>query len=170
MLLFMKVIARDSHIEGKGVFATEPIAAGECIYTMSGTEISEEALDELLDAEQIRFDDPFEIGGGKYLLLDPLPVLTNHSCEPNAGIRGTNELFALRDIATGEEITFDYATTVGRNGEGQSDWELPCLCNTPSCRKIVGNWLTLPKERLAFFKEKDALPTFVLAQLAEIQD
>lgn len=37
-------------------------------------------------------------------------VFVNHSCRPNAAVRG-QALVATRDIAPGEEITFDYTTT-----------------------------------------------------------
>jgi hypothetical protein len=51
----------------------------------------------------------------------------NHSCEPNAYLRGL-ELVALADIPARSEITFDYNTT---------EWELAspftCLCGAPSC-------------------------------------
>jgi hypothetical protein len=45
---------------------------------------------------------------------------------------------AMRDLAVGEEICFDYATT------DSSDYdEFQCACGTPSCRgKVTGrDWL-----------------------------
>jgi len=51
----------------------------------------------------------------------------NHSCAPNAFLRGL-ELIALEDIPARAEITFDYNTT---------EWELAspftCLCGAPHC-------------------------------------
>ena len=36
--------------------------------------------------------------------------MINHSCEPNCGLLGQMLLVAMRDIARGEELCFDYAT------------------------------------------------------------
>ena len=54
----------------------------------------------------------------------------NHSCAPNTFFRCTPEraeVYALRDIAAGEELTVDY-------GESQHDGRLPCRCGAPGCR------------------------------------
>lgn len=68
----------------------------------------------------------------------------NHSCQPNAGVfskylptlnYATIVLFSLRDIAMGDEIQFDYATT-----ESTLTNELlgtPCLCNSQKCRNVL---------------------------------
>src|SRR3954471_10947849 len=54
----------------------------------------------------------------------------NHSCEPNTFFRCTPEraeVYALRDIAPGEELTVDY-------GETQHDGKLACRCGAARCR------------------------------------
>ncbi len=57
----------------------------------------------------------------------------NHSCEPNAGFpTGKPELFALRDIVTGEEIAWDYSTSLVEEG-----WSLECRCGSERCRGTV---------------------------------
>jgi uncharacterized protein len=56
----------------------------------------------------------------------------NHSCKPNAGIRGQISLVAMRDIAPGEEVTFDYAMTDSTEYD-----EFECNCETPTCRGYV---------------------------------
>ena len=56
----------------------------------------------------------------------------NHSCNPNAWISGQISLLARRRIESGEEITFDYATTDG------SDYDtFECHCGDPLCRGVV---------------------------------
>src|SRR5690606_29826671 len=67
----------------------------------------------------------------------------NHHCEPNALIRH-RELIALRDIARGEGVTFDYNTT---------EWELAdpfaCHCGSPLCVGVVrGAKHLTPEQRL----------------------
>ena len=51
----------------------------------------------------------------------------NHSCEPNATIRG-REVHALRAIRQWEEITFDYNTTEYDMAE-----PFDCRCGSPRC-------------------------------------
>jgi hypothetical protein len=56
----------------------------------------------------------------------------NHSCEPNAGFRGQLFLTAMRDIAAGEQVTFDYAMVLNLETH-----RFECRCNSQSCRRIV---------------------------------
>ena len=53
-----------------------------------------------------------QIGVNRYLDLDEPGRLVNHSCDPNAAIREELLLVAIRDIQIGEEIRFDYSTTI----------------------------------------------------------
>ncbi|MHB8630096.1 MAG: SET domain-containing protein-lysine N-methyltransferase [Aggregatilineales bacterium] len=57
--------------------------------------------------------------------------MINHSCDPNAGVKGQNVLVARRDIAPGEEICFDYETT---DTQGMN---FVCRCGSPKCRKRI---------------------------------
>lgn len=62
----------------------------------------------------------------------------NHSCNPNAGIRGQVCLVAMRNIQIDEEITFDYAMADGSEYD-----EFLCACGAPQCRgRVTGNdWM-----------------------------
>jgi SET domain-containing protein len=54
---------------------------------------------------------------------------TNHSCAPNATMRirnGRIELYAMRDVAQGEELTVNY-------GETHHGGRLACRCGAPRC-------------------------------------
>ena len=61
----------------------------------------------------MRQSDPLQIASGLYLDIGEPGVLVNHSCAPNAGIRDDVRLVALSDIVVGEEIFYDYSTTMG---------------------------------------------------------
>jgi len=55
----------------------------------------------------------------------------NHSCDPNADafvIGGSLFIFALREIAPGEEITVDYLNSFEQD-------QSVCQCRTASCRQ-----------------------------------
>lgn len=58
----------------------------------------------------------------------------NHSCAPNCetqNIRGRIWVVALRDIAPGEELSYDY-------GFGFSEWrEHPCRCGAENCAGYI---------------------------------
>ena len=57
----------------------------------------------------------------------------NHSCDPNTFFRCTPEraeVYALRRIRAGEELTCDY-------GESQHEGKLPCRCGARNCRGFI---------------------------------
>lgn len=87
-----------------------------------------------------QFNHMVQVGPSRWRLPSLLGAAFNHSCNPNAGIRGLYEFVAMRDIAAGEEICWDYA--MSENYE----WRMDCLCGTPQCRKVVGAHDLLPPE------------------------
>jgi uncharacterized protein len=116
---------------GHGVFALKPVYAGEILVVWGGEIYTAEQLDDLSE-QAVSLG--LQLEEGLYII----PQYTgpadwvNHSCEPNAGIRGQVTVIAMRDIAPGEEVTFDYAMT------DASDYdEFRCECNTPACRKRI---------------------------------
>lgn len=62
----------------------------------------------------------------------------NHSCDPNVGIQGQCVLVAMRDIAPGEQVCFDYAMT-----DGSPYDEFECGCGAANCRgQVTGtDWM-----------------------------
>jgi hypothetical protein len=58
-------------------------------------------------------------------------IFSNHSCDPNIGLKGQVVFVAMRDIKAGEELTHDWATT------DDDDYQMECKCGAPNCRKIV---------------------------------
>jgi hypothetical protein len=51
------------------------------------------------------------------------------------------ELVALRDIEAGEEVTWDYSTTMF-----EDDWEIECLCGAYNCRGRIREFRYLPDD------------------------
>ncbi len=116
--------------KGRGVFAREPIAKGMRIFEFQGRVLPGTALTDDLLAMQI--------GPDLWLCSDGslLDDCVNHSCDPNAGfVDGNPALFALRDIEPGEEIAWDYSTSISEPG-----WTLECRCGSVDCRGIVRSW------------------------------
>ncbi len=84
-----------------------------------------------------------QVEDGAYLLTEQEGPAdwVNHCCEPNAGMRGTLTLVAMRDIQAGEEICFDYAMTDGSDYD-----EFDCGCGAVFCRgRVTGNDWQLPE-------------------------
>ncbi len=157
----MSLLVKESPIKGKGIFTTRDIAKGEIITTFVGEVMNQEEAWRRIDHGIERNDDPLQIGDRMYLDLHQPFVYFNHSCTPNALLCETANLIALRDISTGEEIVFDYSTTVGKD----SDWEMKCLCGAKNCRKVLGNVGTIPKDVLVEYRRLGGLQTFIRRQM-----
>jgi hypothetical protein len=131
----LKVIL--SGIHGYGVVTTRTFAKGEIICYGDG----------VLYKEDDDFDDTYALvlpgedsGLGEQFFWD-LACQTrwfNHSCDPNSEVQSKWDheaktvrawWVALRDIAIGEEILYDYAF-VGEVAEA-------CACGAPTCRGLI---------------------------------
>jgi hypothetical protein len=160
---------KKSKIAGNGVFAKRKIEKGQSIHLLTGELCSIEEILKRVDEGKEAESDPLEVDDEKYLDLDELSRTFNHSCDPNAFIRGKNELIALRDIKTGEEITFDYSITMNDNEDkikkaGRSLWKCECRCGSKNCRGIIDQFKTLPKEVQIFYIKNKFMPDFMLKQ------
>jgi hypothetical protein len=120
-----------------GVYARQPVRAGERLVVWGGEIVTWETLIQL--PPHLR---PYsvQVEEGLYLVsarVGPADWV-NHSCDPNAGLEGQMVLVARRDIAVGEEICFDYATS-----DGSPYDEFECTCGAANCRgRVTGNdWL-----------------------------
>jgi uncharacterized protein len=153
---------------GKGVFALENIKKGRIIKILSGEIISFDECIKRIKKGKERQSDSLQVGLELDMDFDTLSNTFNHSCNPNAGIRKTSELFALRNIKKGEEITYDYSATIGPNIP-LSLWSMRCKCGAKNCRKIVGNVLTIPDKILQKYKKLGALQDYMKVELKKIK-
>lgn len=167
------VEVRESGVAGKGCFATKPIREGETIHILGGELLTGPEIDQRIIAGEERPDDELQIGENLFFALDNPSYFFNHSCEPNGGIRGASELFALRDIEEGEEITYDYATTVGVERDpswllGNNDWIMACECGSEKCRGEIKPVTSIPEKTLDNYVKRGALPIFIRQQLLQL--
>lgn len=149
---------------GLGVVAGSAIPAAARIHRMGGRRVDLQGCVVEIQAGRIGRDDPLQVAEDVYFILDAFSICFNHSCDPNAGIRGEGELFALRGIAPGEEITFDYSTTVPP-WVSPCGWRMACRCQCAGCRHEIGNVLTLPASQLAYYRANHAMPDYILRAL-----
>lgn len=129
-----KTQVRESPIQGKGLFAAEPIAEGEIVavkggYILTGGEW--EMLEKELGPAEIQIADGLFIAPVCQAERDGAMLYTNHSCDPNIAIQGQIALVSMRDIEAGEELTHDWATT------DDLDYEMQCNCGAQSCRGTI---------------------------------
>lgn len=137
---FPYVKVKGSSIHNRGLFAARSIPEGEQFIQYLGEIISKKESERrgIAQHEAAQSD-----GGGSVYIFEiddkrdidgnyewNIARLANHSCEPNCealNCEGEIWLVALRKIAKGEEITFDY-------GYALEHWkDHPCRCGSPRC-------------------------------------
>lgn len=142
---------------GQAVFARRDLRAGDFILQIKGDLIPSYDMPEWYHGTADRYmqvDSNLFIGpsGGA-------DDLVNHSCDPNAGIRFTSYgmlLTALKDIMAGEEVVWDYSTTMlGIN------WSMRCDCRSPSCRGQVAEFTSLSSEKQAQYLSAGIVAPFI---------
>jgi len=148
------LILRDTGPKGLGVFAARNFGSGERVLRFEGTLLQAQSVADFTHAIQVDADRFLGPSGG-------MDDYVNHSCAPNCRLVSTPpglELFALRPIMSGEELSFDYSTCL------VFEPSLPlCFCGTERCRgRIDAFWSLAPAVRRRY-REQSAVPGFVLA-------
>jgi SET domain-containing protein len=129
----MSLIIRSSAIHAAGCYTTAPIKKGTRIVEYTGPHISKEEADEKYQNSPTTY--LFGLGDGSRVIDGHgTAMFINHSCDPNCEsdeIRGRVWISAIRNIAAGEELTYDYCLY---DGEGD---EATCNCGTANCRRTM---------------------------------
>jgi len=143
---------------GLGVFVRRAYRAGEPILEFRGAVVDFPFTLGQGDRE----GDALQIGPGVYLDLEGTGRLVNHSCIPNAGVRDRVVLVAARDLEPGEEVLYDYSTTMD-----EDHWTLECRCGQPACRGLVRDFKWLTPDRKVDLIRRDLVPPFIVAREIE---
>ena len=155
----------ETHL-GKAVFAATNFAEGEQIVKFTGRRFRADQVPSLMRGVSDRFVQvtPEQYMGPSGRIDD----LINHSCSPNAGLRFTDDgvyLVAIQPIAPGEEISWDYSTTLT-----QSNWHMICQCRSADCRRVIGNFETLAPERQEWFRARNLVAPYLRRRDAVVGD
>jgi uncharacterized protein len=129
-----KAAVRESLIHGRGLFAAEPFAGGEVVCVKGGHVFDRATLAGMAGwyrAAEIQVAEDLFIGPLDEAEREGSMVFSNHSCDPNIGVRGQIVFVAMRPVAAGEELTHDWATT------DDDDYELDCNCGSAVCRRRI---------------------------------
>ena len=143
-----KIEVRRSKIHGSGVFAAKNIKKGEFIIEYKGLLRSHQEVDAAYDGED-------ETGHTFLFTLNEDYVLDanikgnearwiNHSCDPNCDSEHVDaedgdkskdriEIKALRDIKTGEELSYNYGIRLSERHTSKMKKLWACLCGSPKC-------------------------------------
>jgi hypothetical protein len=127
------VEAGPSAIAGTGLFASAPIPAGKAVSRLGGRLVTRPELQELFRTAK-SYIDTITVTETLHLVLPPLRAngYGNHGRDPNLWWVGPYTLAARRDIAAGEELTNDYATSTA-----DPAFQMNCSCGTALCRRTV---------------------------------
>lgn len=124
----------ESPIQGKGLFAKEPISKDEVVCVKGGyifDRATRDAMPAWYGDAEIQIGEDLFIGPMTKAERDGSMIYSNHSCDPNLGVRGQIVFVAMRDIAAGEELTHDWAMT------DDDDHEMECRCGAEECRRLI---------------------------------
>jgi len=126
------------------VVALEAIAEGEVALVVDGVTTDKPSRYSIQVGEQEHVDLPEGLDPARAAGAYPWQFL-NHSCAPNARLVGRS-LVAAREIAVGDEVTFDYNTTEYDMAE-----PFACRCGARGCggRRIAGFRHLSPAKRRA---------------------
>lgn len=148
---------------GLGVFAKSVILPGETIFYLTGRLIDfNEAV------ADVHGENSIQIGLNRYVnphshagYPDSPARYLNHSCSPNAGFIDEIRLMAITSISPGDEILFDYSTTML-----ERYWELDCACGTPQCRKKIRDFDLIPPSRQEYYLRLGIVPDYIINYMA----
>jgi len=126
-----------------------PIRKGVRVCEYDGQRMSKAVADARYQGRPVTY--LFSCGGNTVIDGFGMAMFLNHSCNPNCETEqdagGRIFICTLRDVAAGEELTYEY------NLYDCDDEALPCFCAAPNCRATMFSPLELKRRsRLAHRK------------------
>ncbi len=124
------LMIRSSAIHAAGCYTTRPIRKGARVCEYDGPRMTKAVADLRYADRHVTY--LFGYGDGD-MVIDGFgtAMFMNHSCDPNCETEDDNGhiyVLALRDIAAGEELVYEY------NLYDSDDEEGTCHCGAPQCR------------------------------------
>ena len=156
---------RGSEIHGRGLYAAKPIQKDTWIIEYVGEKLDKDESDRRANVLLEKSKDTGEARVFNFILNDEWDIdgdvewndarLMNHSCAPNveAQIWQDKEIWfiALRDIAEGEELVYNY-------GFDLEHWqEHPCRCGAARCIGYIAEEELWPKLKRKVAAKKAAV-------------
>ena len=137
--------ARESKIQGRGVFATRRIEEGTRLIEYKGDVVSDAEADRRYPYEEGERHHTFLFRLDSGDAIDAAPSRSiakyiNHSCDPNCeAVEEDGRIFidAIREIARGEELVYDYNYVLDEPHNAANKKLYPCNCGARKCRGTI---------------------------------
>ena len=146
----MALIIRTSAIHASGCFTTTAIRKGRRVAEYTGPRLTKAEADAAYENSSITY--LFGLGDGSVVIDGQgTAKYINHSCDPNCEsveVGGRVWIKSIRNIAPGEEITYDYCLYDGDANEAK------CNCGADMCRGTMYSKKEV-KRRKAAAKKQD---------------
>jgi len=140
----IKIHKSRSSIEGKGIFAGEPIPKGTIVFYYSSNDnyVLKKEYQSLSDLEKEQINRlGVEAENGNWIVTDGD---ANHSCDANILSMFVDGLYcdiAVKDIKIEEEITIDYGLFFS-----SFPWQMKCRCHSNNCRGVFGSAISVDSQ------------------------
>ena len=126
-----RLIIRSSPVHGAGCYTLDPVRKGARVAEYDGPRLSKSLADERYSTRDITY--LFGVGD-RDTVIDGFgtAMFLNHHCDPNCQTEEDDDerifIIALRDIAAGEELTYEYHLY------DSDEADQPCFCGASICR------------------------------------
>jgi SET domain-containing protein len=132
-------------MQGLGAFATRPIAEGTRLIEYAGQRLTPAEADARYPDDADTRHHTFLFAIDDEIVIDAAvdgneARFINHSCAPNCDAvidDGRIWIEAIRDIAAGEELAYDYAYVLEERHSPAAKRRFPCHCGATTCRGTI---------------------------------
>ena len=125
------LVIRRSSIHADGVYTTHAIRRGAIVTEYTGPRLTNAEADAIYEHSPRTY--LFGMTDGQHVIDgDGIAAFINHSCNPNCEsdeIKGRVIIRAIRNIAAGEELAYDYNLY-----DGDLEDRAVCFCGSRKCR------------------------------------
>lgn len=147
----MSIIVKSSSLHGAGVYTTTAIPKGTRVLEYTGPRLTRKQTDGMYSDNEVTYlftmDDNETVIDGF-----GMAAFVNHSCDPNCEsdqIDNRIYIIALRDLAAGEELLYDYCLW-----DGEPDDKAPCYCGSANCRGTMYSEEEIERQRKLVERQK----------------
>jgi len=124
------LVIRSSSIHAAGCYTTQPIRKGARVCEYDGRRLSKSVADERYADRPVTY--LFTCGRNTVIDGFGTAMFLNHSCDPNCEtvqeVDGRIYIIAIRNVAAGEELTYEY------NLHDSDEADADCYCGAGACR------------------------------------
>ena len=149
------LVIRSSSIHAAGCYTARPIRSGVRVCEYDGPRLSKDAADILYEGRFVTY--LFSCGGGRVIDGFGTPMFFNHCCDPNCETEQDEEgriyIATMRDVAAGEELTYEY--NLFDSDEESQD----CYCSARNCRGTMFSDKELKRRARIAARKATAAPT-----------